>query len=171
MIPSIDTRSISKLMFPFMLALAAMLGGWQESCASEVYKWVDEQHAVQYSQTPPPRGVQFSRMSVKQAPPPANDPADSAGDDGSSVEDRAKALDEQHTAQQKAAADAKEAVDIAKLRQQNCVTAKNNLMLLNQGGHLSYRDKDGNLVRLTEEDRVNRTAQAKQHIAEYCSKQ
>lgn len=172
MIPSIDTRSICKLMFPLMLALSTTLGGWQVSCASEIYKWVDDQHQVQYSQTPPPQGVKFSRMTVTQIPHPSSDSADSSADDDSTdVEARAKALDEQNAAEHKAAAAAKEAADVAKLRQQNCVTARNNLTLLKQGGHLSYKDKDGNLVRLTEEDRVKRTAQAKQHIAEYCSKQ
>ncbi len=171
MMPTTDTCSARKLMFPLILVLATTLGVWQESCASEIYKWVDEHHQVQYSQTPPPRGVQYSRMNVTQPLPPADDSADDSGtDDTPSVQQRAQAVDEQNAAKRKAAGEAKEEADVAKLRQQNCVTAKNNLMLLNQGGHLSYKDKDGKTVRLSEEDRVTRTEQARKHIAEFCSK-
>jgi hypothetical protein len=171
MTPGTNACSIRKFMFPLIISITTTLGCWQDSCASDVYKWLDEHQQVQYSQTPPPQGVRYSRINVAQPASPPHRDADGSGTDSTdSPQERARAMDEQNAASQKAASQAKEEAEVAKLRQQNCVTAKNNLMLLNQGGHLSYKDKDGNLVRLTEEDKTKRAEEAKKHIAEFCKK-
>jgi len=164
MTPNDPACRIRKSMFPLALALAAGLAGWHDGSAAEIYKWVDDHNGVQYTQTPPPPGIQYSRLHAAQHP--ANDPATGT----SQLQARVKAMDEQNEEKQQAAREGKTDAEISKIRQQNCVTARNNLMLLNQGGHISIKDKDGNLVLLTEEDRATRTEEAKQHIAAFCNK-
>jgi Domain of unknown function (DUF4124) len=164
MTPNIAARRTRKSMFPLALALASGLTAWHHCSAGEIYKWVDDHNGVQYTQTPPPPGTQYSRINAPQHP--AGDPDAATAE----LHAQVKAVDDQNEANEKAASADKQDAEVSKIRQENCVTAKNNLMLLNQGGHISYKDKDGNLVRLTEEDRATRTEEAKKHIEEFCKK-
>ena len=131
------------------------------SLAGGIYKWIDENGQVQYTQTPPPN-IPAERM--KGAPPPADDPAAVRGD----LQRQLDALDEQRAQRDKAFAEQKQKEENAQIRKQNCETARKNLAKLRRGGNNAYMTPEGEVVRLTDDDRAKRIEDAKQGIKDNC---
>jgi hypothetical protein len=128
----------------------------------KIYKWVDQNGAIQYTQFPPPSGIEV--LEIRNAPPPADDPAA----ERARLQQETEALDERMEERKEAAARAEQQAKNRKIRQENCVVARKNLSELQQGGIKRYRLPDGTVLRLTEEDRQKRIAEAEAEIAENC---
>jgi hypothetical protein len=141
-----------------MLACTAGVAG----SADKIYKWVDQNNEVQYTQFPPPPGVQV--LETRSAPPPADDPAA----ERARIQQEADALNERMKERQEASAKAELRAKNREIRKQNCITANKNLAELQQGGIKRYRLPDGTVVHLSEEDRQKRIAQTQAEITENC---
>jgi len=150
--------------FACILLLGTAMAGTQSLAGSpdKIYKWVDQNGEIQYTQMPPPPGAEV--MDVRSAPPPADDPAS----ERARIQQENEALDERMAERQEAAARAELRAKNRKIRQENCVTARKNLGELQQGGIKRYRLPDGTVLRLTEEDRQKRIADTQAEIAENC---
>lgn len=160
MIPRTPDLSTRKLMFP--IALAASLLLWQGAPLADVYKWVNENNEIQYTQIPPPPGIHSTR--VGPASPPAGAP-------DTITEPLQKQLDDNEADNKKQMDTAKlqqQQIEIRKMRQQNCITAHNNLEHLNRSGQIRYRTGEGKVLRLTEEDRAKRIEEANSQVKEFC---
>lgn len=158
---SLNNRSrLANLMFPFALVTSLLL--WHGSVSAEVYKWTDEQGEVQYTQVPPPTGIQSTRLGP--AAPPADNPATITGH----LEERIKASEEANKQQLDASQKQQKQIEIRKIRQQNCVAAHNNVEQLNRGGQVRYRTSDGEVLHLSDEDRNKRIEEARKQIKENC---
>lgn len=153
-----EFTSILFLCISLMFAGKASLAG----STDKIYKWVDQNGAIQYTQFPPPSGIEV--QEVRNAPPPADDPAA----ERARQEQETEALDERMEARKEAAAKAEQQAKNRKIRQENCAVARNNLSELQQGGIKRYRLPDGTVLRLTEEDRQQRIAATEAEIAENC---
>jgi hypothetical protein len=127
-----------------------------------IYKWVDEHGTIQYSQTPPPNR---EARELKPAPAPADDPDAISG----KLKEQVDAMEQRREEERQGAADAQQWAEIQKLRRENCATARANLAKLQQGGNRAYRTPDGEVVRLTEEDRQQRIDETNRQIKENCS--
>ena len=131
------------------------------SYASGIYKWIDDDGQVHYSQTPPPnRPAEL----IQGAPPPANDPAAVRGN----LQRQLDAFDERRAQRDEAFAEQKEKEEVARIKKQNCETARKNLANLRRGGNNAYMTPEGEVVRLTDEDRAKRIEDAKQGIEDNC---
>jgi hypothetical protein len=126
-----------------------------------IYKWVDENGQVHYSQTAPSN---TRAEQMQKAPPPADDPDAVRGD----LQRQLDALDERRAARDEAFAEEKKREEVASIRKQNCETARKNLANLRQGGEKRYMTPDGEIVRLTDEERARRIEDAKQGIRDNC---
>ena len=131
------------------------------SLAGGIYKWIDENGQVQYTQTPPPN-VPAERM--KGAPPPANDPEAARGD----LQRQLDAFDEQRAQRDEAFAEQKQKEENARIRKQNCETARKNLAKLRRGGNNAYMTPEGEVVRLSDDERARRIEDAKQGVKDNC---
>ena len=131
------------------------------SLAGGIYKWIDENGQVQYTQTPPPN-VPAERM--KGAPPPANDPEAVRGD----LQRQLDAFDERRAQRDEAFAEQKQKEETARIRKQNCETARKNLAKLRRGGNNAYMTPEGEVVRLTDDERARRIEDAKQGVKDNC---
>jgi hypothetical protein len=147
-----------------LLCIGLMFAGTASMAGStdKIYKWVDQNGAVQYTQLPPPAGIEV--LEVRSAPPPADDPAA----ERARLQQETEALDERMEERKEAAAKAEQRAKNRKIRQENCAIARKNLTELNQGGIKRYRLPDGSVLRLTEEDRQKRIADTQAEIAENC---
>jgi hypothetical protein len=154
------SRTVCKLMFP--LALAGSLALGTTPLQADVYKWVDSSNQVQYTQAPPPAGVEFTRIGSKSTP--TQSPAEA----GSGLEERIKASEEQKQQKEKAANTAEQQAEIARISRQNCITARNNLEQLGRSGQIRYRTGEGEVLRLSEEDRQKRIEEAQGQVKEFC---
>jgi hypothetical protein len=139
-----------------MLALGTGL-----AAADQVYKWVDDQGHVHFSQTPPP-GTKVQAQSVTVAPPPP---------DPQSLQN-SKDLQKQVSDQNKAAQDAaaKDKPDPAKEaeKQAHCDDLRSNLQVLLQSGRAATTDAQGNLNYLDDTQRQQQEDAINKELASDC---
>lgn len=120
------------------------------SASAGLYKWVDDEGNVHYSQKKP-RNQQFKRL---KAPPPP--PEDSKPLYKSAV----KESDGNKTV-------AAETEKNKNFREQNCANAKKNLSAYQTSRRV--QDEKGNVKTLDDKERAEQIAIAKQHIRHYCN--
>jgi predicted RNA polymerase sigma factor len=101
---------------------------------------------------------------MQKAPPPADDPDAVRGD----LQRQLDALDERRAARDEAFAVEKKREEVASIRRQNCETAQKNLAKLRQGGNKAYMTPEGEVIRLTDEERARRIEDAKQGFRDNC---
>ncbi len=130
---------------------------------AEVYRWVDENGATVYSQSPPPTGEQAE--VVKPPPPPAIAPEEAQrklDEQRQFLEDRRedRAITKQKMASKK---------EEQRRQEQNCQAARNNLKQLEGNTRLRLQDADGQYQRYTEEERQAKMTEARKQIEQYCN--
>jgi Domain of unknown function (DUF4124) len=149
----------------FMLAGCLLL--LQSPAFADVYKWVNENNEVQYTQMPPPPGIKYVRIQTAEHP----NMIDAEGAD-QTTDDQAAPTDE---AQPETRAGSKSMseyeAEVARVSRENCKIANNNLVQLNMGGHLRYRNEKGEYVNMSEEERQKRIAEANRQIKQFCEKE
>lgn len=143
---------------------------------AEIYKWVDKDGAVRYTDTPPPVGVKpistINKKSTKPAPAAKlpdgsmTNPAFNETANGVSQQDVAKKKRELEELERKNNAE-KEAQ--AKQRQLNCIAAKANYQNYSQGGRVYRMNEKGEREYVDEKGFAEGAAQAQRDIQEYCS--
>ena len=122
------------------------------------YKWVDKDGNVVYSQHPPPEG-QYEAIRVKPAP------RDSSAADN--TRESSKQFLENATTQRKNDAKVKaELKKMQELRKKNCATAKKQLEFYTV--YRRKKDKSGEYVRITDDEREAGLKEAKQAIKDFC---
>lgn len=131
-----------------ILLLATMMI-FASSAFAGLYKWVDDEGNVHYSQKKP-RNQQFKRL---KAPPP--------------TPENSKPLYKSNIPSEKPSnTAAAETVKNKKIRADNCAQAKKNLN--NFQIHRRIRDKDGNVTVIDDKVRASQIENAKQAISNYC---
>jgi hypothetical protein len=130
------------------------------SAHAAIYKWVDENGNVQYTQTPPPANVKAETI---QPPPPDTNSA-AALKQLSDQEQQLKDMDKQRKEQ--ADKEAKAAEELA-LQQKNCQMAKDRLASYARP-RVKFVQPDGTRVRATEEERQEQIKKSEDMIKEFC---
>ena len=151
--------------------------------SAQMYKWVDSNGKVQYSDKPPPGNVKTEKL---RAPAPAPVRAPAAGEarkdapKAGSPKDAAKAGPktpaEQEQAFRKRQLDAAKAQEEEGKKQadasdkaEKCTRAKAALAGLELGGRQTRVDEKGERVFLDEQQIAQETAKARQHVAAACN--
>jgi hypothetical protein len=145
--------------------------------SAQMYKWVDENGKVQYSDKPPPSNVKTQKL--RPAAPAASAPA-AKDDKGEAKKDAAKAGPK--TAAEQEQAFRKRQLDAAKAQQEdaqkqagvgekaeNCKRAKAALANLQIGGRQMRIDDKGERVFLDDQQIAQETAKAQQEVAAACN--
>lgn len=127
------------------------------------YKWVDEEGNVQYSQSPPPPGVEGE--TIKPPPPPPVIPEAVTSETG--TPDKPRDVQEQNTEQEQVSKEEIDARNVA-IRKKNCQTGKDNLASYTRP-RVRKVQEDGTRVVLTEEERQDLIKKAEAMIKEYCT--
>lgn len=144
----------------------AMLCVVVQSAAGPIYRWVDDNGVVQYSDTPPTDQKAGTVTVPSQdaapapaapptpAPTPAKAPAGAADDDTPTLSDAQQA-------------------EVARIRAENCKRARSNLAYLqsNPPNRLLNTDDTGTVYRMTEEEHSERMRTARRVIGENCTPQ
>jgi hypothetical protein len=153
----------------FALVLAGCLLLLQPPALADVYKWVNENNEVQYTQMPPPPGIKYLLIQTTEHPNAVKAEAEAdaeadaedtpAGDQPAGDEDKTEAGTKDMSEYE---------AEVARISQENCKIAHNNLARLNMGGHLRYRNAKGEYVNMSEEERQKRITEANQQIKQFC---
>jgi hypothetical protein len=128
----------------------------------EIYKWTDDQGEVHYTQSPPPG---HKAEILHGAPPPAQSPEILHNN----LQKQVDTTEQQNKEQLQGAKDAKQWVEIQKIRRSNCETAHKNLTNLNRGGKVRYVGANGEVMHMSEEERQKRIDETNKQIKENCS--
>ena len=146
---------------PFICVLLFFASAPQAEDKHGIYKWTDDSGEVHYSQVPP---ADRESEKMRDAPPPADNPDQVR----SNLQEQVEAMDKQQQEQVEGARDAEQWANIQKIRRSNCETARKNLANLQLGGARRYMTPEGQVIHLTEDERVKRIDQANTQITENC---
>ena len=130
--------------------------------AAQVYKWVDAQGVTHFG-AQPPEGTSAATVNTNAAQPKASNfppPAPPKPTLAPSADEKQKAIDEkvrQEVAQQEAE------------RSRNCTQLRTNLAQLKNNPRVRVEDGNGELRRITEEERQARIVQSEADIRENCN--
>jgi Domain of unknown function (DUF4124) len=128
---------------------------------AEMYKWVDENGETHYSQNPPVEDVQVETI----APPPRVNSED-ANQSLSKTKEKADSLREERlTAKENKE---KEKMEAQQLKEQ-CQQLKQRLTSLQVRPRANKKDENGNLVRMTEEERQSDIEKTEKDIKDKCN--
>jgi hypothetical protein len=142
-----------------IITTSLLLAMSTSTIAGQIYKWVDAQGMTHFG-SQPPHGQQAT--SVNTATPPPS--SDAKGSDTAQVDNAATADPDQ------AAIDEKVRKDVAKQQAEQkkyCETVRTNLAQLQNNPRLRV-EVDGEVRRLSEEERQQRISEAQKSIAENC---
>lgn len=134
------------------------------SAAAEIYKWIDEEGNVHYSQQRPPADAQPKSTETIKVNSGAASEADLKGlqrdieRSNKIFEDRAKQKEEQEQAAAEQA-----------IRKQNCEKVRLNLQKLQEVQRVFHTDEEGNRVRVGEEQRQADITRAQEQVEEWCN--
>ncbi|MFC5579530.1 DUF4124 domain-containing protein [Rhodanobacter terrae] len=119
---------------------------------AQVYKWTDAGGTVHYSETPPPQGTKFSKVTTTGTVQPLAAPAAAASTAGSS---------------EPAAAPAQPVADNPQNRAKLCNSLKTNIAAL-QGSAPVVMQQNGKTVALDADQRKQQTTAAQSQYDLYC---
>jgi|SRR5215469_5317592 len=145
------------------LAGGALLGTLAlAAAADQIYKWVDKDGHVHYSQTPPPAtGVQAQSVDIG-APPP--DPTTLHNE-----QNLAKQLDDKNKQAQDVADKQKQDAQQKAQQKAQCDDLRDRLRVLQAGGRAATVDANGNMNFLSDDDRAKREKELQDDIDKNCS--
>ena len=126
-----------------------------------MYKWVDADGNVQYSQHRP-----IGDEDVTTIKPPSKVDTGAAQKD---LDGKKKKLGDLQEGRDKAAEDAKKEAGKTALYKSNCETSRAKFNNVQNARRIRAVDEEGNITRATEEERQRRIKAAQANIAKWCS--
>ncbi|MGD8743430.1 MAG: DUF4124 domain-containing protein [Granulosicoccaceae bacterium] len=128
---------------------------------ARTYKWVDENGVTQYTQTPPPKG---DYEQVRTTGKPVADTPRATRD----LEIRLDQFEQRREEAARQRAEKNKAHQEIAQRRADCEKAKQNLEYFQSHPRIRYKDKDGNISYLAEEDRQNKMQAIRDNIKKLC---
>ncbi len=145
--------------------------------SAQMYKWVDANGKVQYSDKPPPSNVKSEKLrepARAPSPPAASDAKggtarDVARSGPRSVAEQEQALRKRQMESAKAQDERTQQENDARDRAENCRRAKAAVANLELGGRQARINEKGERVFLTDQEIAQATAQTRQEAAAACN--
>jgi hypothetical protein len=142
-----------------LCGLVFLLGVHTDTYA-QLYKWVDENGNVNYSQSPPPPGIEGSTIK----PPPPINPDSARKQLDNRISNLDKLADQRQQKDEQQLQDEQESANNDRL----CKQARARLASYQQP-RVSRTDPDGMYRRLSEEERQREISRSRQQINELCN--
>jgi hypothetical protein len=134
---------------------------------SEIYKWVDEEGNVHYSDCPPPPACDAETIQAPDSPDPADVRRAQERLDEMLVEQQASKGEREQERLEKERQEVL-AMRVAVAKKQVCIRARQNLYVLRVQKPVFYLDANGEYVYLDEATRQAEILRMKQLVAENC---
>ena len=152
----------------YRLVPVAILAAWvamQNAWPGGLYRWVDENGEVHYSDSPPPPNVK-SQKELKTPARPAT-PGTKAAPESYQQEDAAFRKRQVEQAEKDAAA--KKAQQEAAEKQRNCEQAQNQLKALQAGGRFVRYNDQGERQYLDDKQVADEIARTQKLVSDWCN--
>jgi len=141
--------------------VAALALAFAANAGATIYKWVDAKGVTQYSETPPPAGVEAKSLTIDGRPAPATaEPAAKPAEGAATPAATPGARD--------AEADRKRA---GESRQMFCDIAQRNVAALGRPGPVAEVNAEGQSMLLSDEQRAEALANAQRQVKTYCNQE
>jgi hypothetical protein len=149
----------------FITLMAAFLTA---TAAGNMYRWVDADGNVYYSDQPPPADARDAK-NLNERLPISEPDAESESESDAYAEKEAE-FQERQKQNAEAEAEAAREAETAALSKQSCDQARADVELVNNppGGRLRERNAEGVLVYMTEEQLAQRRAEANDAVSKWC---
>jgi coenzyme F420-reducing hydrogenase alpha subunit len=139
------------------IAIAVLALALAPLASAQLYKWVDKDGKVHYSDQPPPASA---TKQINVAPGPAAPPP--------SALEKDKALEKTRAQSRDAAKKAEDAEKLARQRQEACEKARSYLKGIENGGRFTTFDAKGDRVYMEQDQIDAETAKARKNVEESC---
>lgn len=160
---SISMNSTRHAFFPRLtaatVATVICLATLALPAVAEMYKWVDENGNVHYTQERPPPGIKGD--TIKPPPPVNSEIAEKQ------LEARQELLNEAREGRAKSAGEAKLAAEDKEFNAENCRRARQSVAA-NLIPNALVQQADGSRTRLNEDERLKGLADAEKRVKEFC---
>jgi len=148
----------------FFAAIAILLA--TATVAAQVYKWVDKDGKVQYSDTPPPPGA--TKAEAKKVETVPGGGSASSPTPAKSLQDRSQDFDKRKNDAAEQNKKAGEAQKKSAENDENCKSAKSALSDLESGRPIRRTNEKGELAYMSDEERQAEVAKAREVVASSC---
>jgi hypothetical protein len=153
------------LLLGVMLAVAA-------GASAQLYRWVDKDGKVRYTDTPPPAGVKARTLRAPASAGSSAEPEEAAAK-GAPKGPLTPAQQEQEFRKrqlegQKGREKEDQAKREAETKQANCASARQALATLESGQRITRTDAQGERAFLEDDARAQETERARQSVREWC---
>lgn len=137
--------------------------------AASVYKWVDEDGNVHYSQDPQHRSAKEMKVQTS----PASESAEDASTEAEDTQSTSKSKGDDDTAKQEQAKkqQQEQAATQAEQKKKNCQIAMKRRATIAAGGRLYEVDEKGERHYWNDAEREAKLAEAEQQVADWCSEE
>jgi hypothetical protein len=135
---------------------------------AEIYRWVDENGVVNYTQRSPD-GVEAQRIVTRSGAPSVAVAVEVTPEPEVAEDPNANLSPEQQAMLEKLEkAEEERQAEIARIMQSNCDRAQKVLDRLSAKGRIRVRDENGNETAMTEVERESRISQAQRDVVQFC---
>ncbi len=156
--------TMKKLYQGTLLLIASFTLNQSISVAANIYKWVDEQGNVHYSQQKP-NNTASEKMKVQNRTPQSSSSYNRPGTDS----EKNNTGDKQPPDDKKQGKDKKpETAAEKKRRMAACEQARKQLTTMQSIGRIRSRDKDGNTTYMSQEQKEQRMKKIRESISKTC---
>jgi hypothetical protein len=135
---------------------------------AQVYKWVDSQGNVQYSDQPPASAKGTKKLNVNPQPSAAPVSKEASPKAAKTTAEKEMEFRKRHVESEEAKAKEAKAEADAKIRQQNCAQARGQLRALQEGRRIVKYNDAGERVFLDDQARPEETARAQKAVDDWC---
>nr|ART35611.1 A79 [uncultured bacterium] len=144
------------------------------SASAQLYRWVDKDGKVRYTDTPPPGGVKARTLGgAASAAPAASDTPDAAKKDAAKGPLTAAEQEQAFRKRQMEAQKAQEKADLARkdseAKQENCARAREALATLESGQRISRTNAQGERYYLDDDARAGEMERARAAVRDWCN--
>ncbi len=151
--------------WPSTIALVTLMALFSTVAAAQtLYRWLDADGNVQYSDQPPPADAKDARTLNRGLP--ISDEND--GDDSKSYVEQEVEFQERSKKRAEEELKERKEAETAALWKSNCDSARSELQALNSGGRKRQYNEQGELVFMTSEQVEREKKEASEEIQKWC---
>lgn len=136
--------------------------------SAQLYRWVDKDGRVRYTDTPPPVGVQSRTLRAPAAAPAPEAAAKDASKGPLTPAEQEQAFRKRQLEAQKAAEKSELARKDAEAKQQNCTRAREYLRTLESDQRVTRTNAQGEREFIDDATRARETQTARQAVQDWC---
>lgn len=146
-------------------SLLALAVSFSAIASKPIYKWKDNQGNIKYTQSKPPRGIDYQTIYQRQSgdndksKPKPEERLDASNDSATKAQD--DIIAKQRQEKQRAEKANKE------IARKNCTIAKNNIEVLQNRSRVQIEEK-GTRRMLTDKERSDKLKKAQENVTKFC---